>query len=101
MDHFHFARVDYMREADICTRWLIFRSVHFCTLESFTNSFRSPVLAIVSDQGKTVRWAPKALVGAGGEFLFDVLQSEQWKILPVWQSRYAPGGDRYVLLCLL
>ncbi|KAI9632101.1 uncharacterized protein MKK02DRAFT_6909, partial [Dioszegia hungarica] len=79
MDHFRFARVDYMREAEICTRWLI---------------FSSPILVFVSDQGKTLRFAPKNLVGAGGDFVFEIMESGEWTRIPVWKSRYAPGGDR-------
>lgn len=28
MKHVRWARIDYMREWEICTRWLLFRSVH-------------------------------------------------------------------------
>jgi hypothetical protein len=97
MDHFRFARVDYMREAEICTRWLIFRSAGLPpTRRKGTVAYplSSPILVFVSDQGKTLRFAPKNLVGAGGEFVFEIMESGEWKKIPVWKSRYAPGGDR-------
>lgn len=64
------ARVDYMREWKLCTRWLV---------------FRAPIMAIVD--GEDIRFLHHQQVLNLGKVL------EDWKAIPVWSSSFAPSGQ--------
>lgn len=77
-----FARMDFMTETALPTRWLV---------------FRPPQLMIVTNRGQDLRFFGPHHLRPDGEVLRRFLKEEIWKEYPIWKSRWGPGGDRLVI----
>lgn len=92
-------RIDYLNVTHITTKWNLWQYVltHSSPNGGLTTCFffyRPPYLVILSDRGQSLRFYPAHQLRLRDGALRDFLLEEGWKTTPVWQSRYAPGGDR-------
>jgi hypothetical protein len=75
----HWARLDFVTEPELCTRWLM---------------FRTPSIVIVSRRGEELRFLQPTGLAPSGEGLYGLVKAGEWRDAPAWKSRYGPGGDR-------
>ncbi|GFZ44678.1 hypothetical protein JCM24511_02402 [Saitozyma sp. JCM 24511] len=75
----HWARLDFVTEPELCTRWLM---------------FRTPSIVIVSKKGEELRFLQPTGLAPSGEGLYELVKAGEWRDAPAWKSRYGPGGDR-------
>ncbi|KAJ9107066.1 hypothetical protein QFC19_002936 [Naganishia cerealis] len=76
-------RIDFLTELELTTRWLI---------------FKPPMLVFATHRGTELRFVNARQMAANGTIIHRFLKEEMWRNLPVWQSRYGPGGDRAWML---
>lgn len=55
---------------------------------------RPPMLVFATKRGTELRFVNSRQMAANGTIIHRFLKEEMWRNLPVWQSRYGPGGDR-------
>lgn len=58
---------------------------------------RPPMMVFATERGTQLRFVKPGQIAANGTIIHRFLKEEMWRSLPVWESRYGPGGDRYVL----
>jgi hypothetical protein len=61
----------------------------------------TPFVLIASNGGKKLRFLSPSQLAPNGDRLYDLISSGDWVDLPVWESKYAPGGERSVPFDLL
>ncbi|WVQ93926.1 hypothetical protein IAU59_001004 [Kwoniella sp. CBS 9459] len=83
LSKYRWARIDYIAEWEICTKWLI---------------MRPPYIVFISDKGRTLRFLSPRNVRPDTEVLYEGVTSGNWETVPAWDSRWAPGGDRAFLV---
>ncbi|OCF43780.1 hypothetical protein I317_02384 [Kwoniella heveanensis CBS 569] len=83
LSKFRWARLDYIAEWEICTKWLL---------------MRPPYVVFISDKGRTLRFLKPSNLRPDPQILYDGIKSGNWETVPVWESRWAPGGDRAFLV---
>ncbi|KAJ9103997.1 hypothetical protein QFC21_002460 [Naganishia friedmannii] len=72
-------RIDFLTELELTTRWMI---------------FKPPMLVFATKRATELRFVNSRQMAANGTIIHRFLKEEMWRNLPVWQSRYGPGGDR-------
>ncbi|KAI9513300.1 hypothetical protein F5148DRAFT_972014 [Russula earlei] len=76
-------RIDYMNVTYITTKWAV---------------WSPPVLVAVSDRGKTLRFWRATQIRLRAESLHEHLKSGMWEHTPPWQTTFAPGGSREMVM---
>lgn len=54
------------------------------------------MMVFATERGTKLRFVKPGQIAANGTVIHRFLKEEMWRSLPVWESRYGPGGDRYV-----
>ncbi|KAF5363624.1 hypothetical protein D9756_000322 [Leucocoprinus leucothites] len=72
-------RIDYLDVTYLTTKW---------------NVWQAPYLVIMTDRGRSLRFYRPHQLRLRDDALREFLLTEGWKRTPVWESPYAPGGDR-------
>ncbi|WVF66305.1 hypothetical protein IAT40_001045 [Kwoniella sp. CBS 6097] len=83
LSRFRWARIDYIAEWEICTKWLM---------------MKPPYIIFISEKGRKLRFLSPSNVRPDPQILYDGVKSGSWESIPVWESRWAPGGDRAFLV---
>ncbi|WVR03280.1 hypothetical protein IAU60_000271 [Kwoniella sp. DSM 27419] len=77
------ARLDFITHWQISTRWLL---------------TKPPYLVFISHQGRDLRFLRPIDIRPEGDALFAAIKQGSWADVPIYKSRWAPGGDRAFLL---
>ncbi|KAI9467109.1 hypothetical protein BJY52DRAFT_1236490 [Lactarius psammicola] len=83
LPHVRWGRIDYMNVTYITTKWAV---------------WNAPVLVAVSDRGQTLRFWRSTQIRLKSESLREFLKSGVWEHTPPWQTSFAPGGSRELVM---
>ncbi|WRT63526.1 uncharacterized protein IL334_000431 [Kwoniella shivajii] len=83
LNNVRWARLDYITSWRTCTRWML---------------FKPPIIVIISDQGKTLRFIKTISLGKEPENLYNVMKKDIYKVVTPWEGRWSPSGNRSFLL---
>lgn len=61
---------------------------------SLNHFFSPPMLVVLKDRGKTLRFYKAGQIRLSDEMLYQFLKEEGWSKKEPWVSMYGPGGDR-------
>ncbi|KAK4688243.1 hypothetical protein P7C73_g1860, partial [Tremellales sp. Uapishka_1] len=93
--HLKFARVNYITEVALCTRWLIFRYLPSSHSAPRTKAVcRAPWVVIATNNGQDLRFFNQRSLAPSGEGLYKGLDAGAYKMEDAWDSSLAPGGDK-------
>ncbi|KAI6040443.1 hypothetical protein EDC04DRAFT_2567093 [Pisolithus marmoratus] len=79
LPYVRFGRIDYLDVTSITTKWAV---------------WSAPMLVVLKDRGKTLRFYKGAQMHLNAELLHNFLKEEGWWIKEPWKSAFGPGGQR-------
>lgn len=106
LPHVRWGRIDYMSVTYLTTKWSIWTYVfsplthprHPCEARADISSnemHSGPYLVLLRDRGQTLRFYKADRVRVSVDLIRELLTEELWRETPIWNSNFAPGGNRY------